>query len=132
MSSATLTPYINNTTTQSFVLVSESPNGVKYLVSGRPIGLPYTLEISRKLTAPGAAGNDEVTIIVKRIEQNATTGKLSTFYDKRVISIPKDQSVITQAIQKQILSIIPSLSNESTAMEATTVFLSALVEGRNP
>lgn len=132
MASSTLLPYKNNSTTQSFSLVSESPNGAKYLVSGRPIGTPYTIEITRKLTAPGAAGNDEIIIVTKRVEMNATTGKLATFFEKRTISIPKDQSVITPTIQKEILSIGASLLNESTAMEATTVFITALIEGRNP
>lgn len=132
MATPTLLPYKNNTTTQAFALVSESPNGAKYLVSGRPIGLPYTIEIIRKLTAPGAAGNDEVTVITKRVEVNATTGKLATFYEKRTISIPKDQTVLTPTVQKEVLSIGASLYNESTAMEATTTFITALIEGRNP
>lgn len=132
MASSTLSPYKNNTTTVAFALVSESPNGAKYQVSGRDIGLPFTLEIARKLTQPGAAGNDEVTVIIRRIEKNATTGKLATFYSKHLISIPKDTSVLTQTVQKECLSLLASLFNESTAMEATTVFLTALIEGRNP
>ncbi len=132
MSSATLSPYKNNTQTTVFTLVSESVNSVKYIVAGRPIGLPFSLEITRKLTAPGAAGNDEVTILIKRVEQNASTGKLSTFYEKRIISIPKDQSVLTPTVQKEILSVGASLYNESTAMEAATSFLTSIIEGRNP
>lgn len=132
MSSATLSPYRNNTQTTVFTLVSESVNSVKYIVAGRPIGLPFSLEITRKLTAPGAAGNDEISLLIKRVEQNPTTGKLSTFYEKRIISVPKDQSVLTPAIQKEILSVGASLYNESTAMEAATTFITALLEGRNP
>ncbi len=132
MSSATLSPYKNNTTTTVFTLVSESPNGVTYLVSGRSISLPFTLTITRKLTALNAAGNDEVTIQIKRTEQNATSLKLATAFAKLTISIPKDQSILTATIQKELLAMLASLCNESTAMEATTNFLSAIVEGRNP
>ncbi len=132
MSSATFSPYKNNTQTVVFTLASENPNGVTYLVSGRSISQPMTLTISRKLTAPGAAGNDEVTLVIKRIDQNATTLKLSTAYAKFILSIPKDQSVVTAAVQKELCAILASLFNESTAMEATTLFLTALVEGRNP
>lgn len=132
MSSATLSPYKNNTSTIVFSLASESPTGVTYLVSGRSISQPMTLTISRKLTAPGAAGNDEISVLVKRIDQNTTTLKLSTTYAKVVISVPKDQSVATPTIQKEVCAVIASLFNESTAMEATNAFLTALIEGRNP
>ncbi len=132
MSSATLSPYKNNTQTTVFSLVSESPNGVTYLVSGRSISLPFTLTVSRKLTALNAAGNDEITIQVRRTEQNATSLKLATGYAKLVVSIPKDQSVITPTIQKELVSTLASLCNESTAMEAANSFITAIIEGRNP
>lgn len=132
MSSSSLTPYKNNTSQVTFSLASESPTGVKYLVSGRSISNPFSLEISRKLTAPSAAGNDEVSLTVKRIEQNATTGKLATGFVKVTISIPKDVSVITATVQKELMSVMASLFNESTAMEATNAFITALIEGRNP
>lgn len=132
MSSPSFSPYKNNTTTTVFTLASESPTGVKYLVSGRSIACPFSLEISRKLTAPNAAGNDEVSILVKRIEQNATSGKLATGFVKVTVSIPKDVSVITATVQKELMSVVASLFNESTAMEATTAFITALIEGRNP
>lgn len=132
MSSTTLSPYKDSTTTIVFNLVSESPNGVTYLVSGRSISRPFTLTVTRKLTALNAAGNDEITIQVKRTEQNATSLKLATAYAKLTISIPKDQSVLTSTVQKELMAVIASLCNESTAMEATTAFMSAIIEGRNP
>lgn len=132
MSAASFSPYIDNTQTVVFTLASESPNGVKYLVSGRGISVPFTLEISRKLTASNAAGNDEVTVLVRRLEQNGTSGKLATMFAKLIISIPKDTSIITATVQKQLISIIASLLNQSTAMEATNTFITALIEGRNP
>lgn len=132
MSSSSFSPYKNNTTQVTFTLASESPTGVKYLVSGRSISQPFTLDITRKLTAPGAAGNDEVTILIKRVDQNATTLKLSTAFVKFTLSIPKDQSIVTATLQKELCALLASLFNESTAMEATTAFLTAIVEGRNP
>lgn len=132
MSAATLSPYKNNTQTTVFSLVSESPNGVTYLVSGRSLSLPFTLSITRKLTALNAAGNDEISIVVKRVEQNASSLKLATAFAKLTISVPKDQTVLTATVQKELISVLASLCNESTAMEATTAFMTAIIEGRNP
>lgn len=131
MSSSTITPYVTNAATQAFSLVSESATGAKYMVAGREIGLPYVVEVTRKLTAPGATSNDHVGIRIARTERNATTAKLATCQVLLDISIPKDATVITQTEQKKLLSALASLLNEYTAMEATTASITALVEGRN-
>lgn len=130
MASATLSPYKNNTTTQVFSLVSVLSSGARYMASGRAISSPYVIEIQRKLN-PNGTGNDHVGIRIARTEQNVTTGKLATCQFLLDISIPKDQSILTPAVQKELGSILASLFNESTAMEATTVALTALVEGRD-
>jgi hypothetical protein len=131
MASSTLSPYKNNTTQETFSLQTVSTTGAKYLVSGRSLSQPYTLETVRKLTAPSASGNDRVEVRVTRSEANATTGKLATLVATLSISIPKDTSILDADAQAEAISILASLVNESTAMEATTVAITALVEGRD-
>lgn len=130
MASSTLTPYCNNVATQTFILVSTTAIGARYMASGRAISCPYTIEIVRKLN-PNGTGNDHVGLRIARTEQNVTTGKLATCQFLLDISIPKDQSIITQVVQKELGAILASIFNESTAMEATSVALTALVEGRD-
>lgn len=130
MASQTLTLYKNNTQTQVFQLVGVSSDGARYMAAGRPIACPFVIEIKRKLNLAGT-GNDHVGVRIARTEQNATTGKLATCQYLLDISIPKDQSILTQVVQKELGAILASLFNESTAMEATTVALTALVEGRD-
>jgi hypothetical protein len=131
MASSTLSPYKNNTTQETFSLQTVSSTGTKYLVSGRSLSQPYTLEVVRKLTAPSASGNDRVELRVTRSEANATTGKLATLVGTLSISIPKDISVLDADAQAEAISILASLVNESTAMEATKVAITALIEGRD-
>lgn len=131
MSSATLTLYETNAATKAFTLVSQDGKTTKWIVSGREIGLPFSFEITRKLTAPGATTNDHVLVRVARTERNATTAKLATCQILMDISIPKDATVITQTEQKKLVSLIASALNEATAMEATTANITALIEGRD-
>lgn len=130
MASSSLTLYRNNTSTQVFTLVSVLSDGARYMATGRPIACPFVLEIKRKLN-PNGTGNDHVGVRIARTEQNVTTGKLATCQYLLDISIPKDQSILTQTVQCEIGALLASLFNESTAMEATHVALTALVEGRD-
>lgn len=131
MASQTLSPYKNNTSTETFSLQSVASTGATYLVAGRALSQPYTLTIQRKLTAPSAAGNDRVEVRVSRTEANASTGKLATLTAVLSISIPKDISILDADAQAEAVSILSSLINESTAMEATKVAITALIEGRD-
>lgn len=131
MASSSLLPYKNNTTTQTFALVSTSATGAKYQLSGRSLANPYVIEIQRKLTPANASGNDHVVLRVARTEANATTGKLATFQVLLDISVPKDISVLTSAVQKEVVSSLTSLLNECTAMEATNANITSLIEGRD-
>jgi hypothetical protein len=131
MATATLTPYKDDSNQVTFNLVSSHEFGAKYMVSGRAISKPYTVEIVRKFTSPSAAGNDRVIVRISRTEAHATTGKLATCVAKLEISIPKDDSVLTSTVQTEIVSILASLCNEATAMEATTANITALIEGRD-
>jgi hypothetical protein len=129
MASTSLSPYKNSSTTETFSLVSATENGATYKVSGRALSVPYTIDVRRKFTAAGAAGNDHVTVRVARVEANAETGKLATCQVMLDISIPKDTTVLTTTIQKEIISVLASLLNESTAMEATNANITSLIEG---
>jgi len=130
--SSTLTPYKNSTQQTTFTLASENPSGQSYLVSGRSINKPFRLEVIRKLTTPGASGNDSIVLRLSRVEANATSGKLATLSASLIISIPKDTSVLDATAQKELVTNVGSLIFESTAAEATNVFVTALIEGRNP
>jgi len=127
-----LVPYKNNSSTLTFERAYESVNGVTALIAGRSIATPYKLEVARKFTPPGAPGNDLISVKVTRTEQNATTGKLASLVATLSISIPKDQTVLTATAQKEAMAVLASLCNESTAMEATTTFMTTIIEGRNP
>lgn len=131
MPSATLTPYKNNAAQTTFALVSSSPTGSRYIVSGRGLAVPHSLEIVRKLTTSGASGNDRIELRVSRVEANATTGKMATLVVTLSISIPKDNSILDATAQKEAVSYISSILNESTVMEATTAAITALIEGRD-
>lgn len=131
MASSTLTPYKDNTNQVTFTLVSTGADGATYSVSGRSISQPHMVKIKRKFTNPGAPGNDRIEISVIRTEANATTGKLATLVAGAYVSIPKDDSVLTNAVQKEALAIVASLINESAAMQATTTAITAIVEGRD-
>jgi hypothetical protein len=100
------------------------------MVAGRDLSCPHVLEIKRKLN-PNGTGNDHISVRIARTERNVTTGKLATCQVLLDYSIPKDTSILTQAIQKQIGACLASAFNEGTAMEATSVNLQALVEGRD-
>lgn len=131
MASSTLNPYKDNTNHVLFSLASTSATGAKYLVSGRSMSLPYICEITRKVTPANSTSNDHVTVRLARSEANATSGKLATAQVTLDISIPKDQSVLTAAVQKEIVSVLASILNEAAAMQATNANITALIEGRD-
>jgi len=131
MSSASLTPYKNNSTTQAFTLVSNSATGALYSVASRSLATPYTVQITRKVGSPGALGNDHVFLKVSLSDPNSTTGKIATGSATLDISIPRDVTTVTQAELLEVLGILSSLLNDSTALAATTVARTALLEGRD-
>lgn len=130
MASSTLTLYCTNAVTKVFTLVGVLADGARYMVSGRAIACPFVTEIKRKFN-PNGTGNDHVGIRIARTEQNTTSGKLATCQVLLDISIPKDQSVLTPAVQKEILALLASALNENAAVASTTVNASALIEGRD-
>jgi len=131
MATATLTPYIDNTTQVSFNLVSSTPNGARWLASGRSISEPYGFELVRKIGPSSASANDHVVAHVIRTDRNATTGKFATMRVSLDCSIPKDVSIITPTVQKNLVAVMVSLMNEATANAATTVNRTAFIEGRD-
>lgn len=131
MATETLTAYETNSQTRVFSLKQTGPSSTSWIVSGRPLGTPYSLSIERKLSNSNSPSNDHIVLRAVRVEQNTSTGKLATFQASLDISIPKDQSILTPAVQKQVISTICSLLNEATAMEATSANLTKLIEGRD-
>lgn len=130
MASASLNPFVDNTNHQALVLKSSTQTGSIWMVSGRNISLPFELETSRKVN-PNALSNDHSIIRLTRKEANASSGKLATFQATLDVSIPKDNTVITLAEQKKLVSLLVSLLNEGTAMEATNASITAVLEGRD-
>lgn len=131
MASSSLNPFISSAAQQLFSLVATTSNGCEFRAGGRDISLPYAVIIQRKLSAPTSLSNDHVYLRARRTERNVTTGKLATAQVQLDISIPKDTSILTQTVLKQMISALASLLNEATAMEATTANMTALVEGRD-
>lgn len=131
MATETLTLYKNNTQTQAFGLAQTSATKTVWLAAGRAISLPYSVSVERKPTSANSASNDHVVLRVSRVEANASTGKLASLPITLDISIPKDQSVLTLAVQKEMLCVLASALNEATAMEATNANITKLIEGRD-
>lgn len=131
MATDTITAYKNNTQTTVFLLQNSSATKTTWLVSGRAIALPFNLSVERKPSANNASTNDHVVLRLSRVEQNSSTGKLATLQVSLDLSLPKDQSVLTAGVQKELISCLASILNESTAMEATSANITKLIEGRD-
>lgn len=129
MASASLAPYKSNSATETFTSVGPIEGGYLFKVSGRGLATPYLIEVKRKFTSGSSASNDHTVLRIARTERNTTTGKLATAQVLVDISIPKDTSILTAAVLKEMLAVLSSLLNECTAMEATNAKITALVEG---
>jgi len=129
MASSSLTPYKDNTNQVTFSLVSTSADKSQFKVAGRAIACPYVVEISRKLSTGKV--NDHVGVRVAVTERNATTSALATGQLLLDISIPKDQSIITNTVMVEMLGVLASLLDQSTANNASSANRTALIEGRD-
>lgn len=130
MASSSLNPFVDNTNHQLFALKSTSSDGSTFMVAGRSLGAPFELTFERKVN-PNSLSNDHSIVRLTRKEANASTGKLATMQVTLDVSIPKDVTVITTTEQKKLVAILASLLNESTAMEATSANITAILEGRD-
>jgi hypothetical protein len=130
MASSSLNPFVNNTVHQALVLKSTSPDGAVFMVGGRALGAPYEVQQIRKVNS-NSLSNDHSIIRLTRKEVNTSTGKLATLQVTIDISIPKDVSVLTLAEQRNAVSLLVSLLNESSAMEATNANITSVLEGRD-
>jgi len=130
MPSATLTPYYTNTDQITFALVSSGENKAVYQLAGRSLAAPYEVSIVRKVGQTGQKTNDHVVVTITQTAINTTTGIPATAVVKMDLSIPRDVSILTPSAVARQLGILGSLLNESTALEATTVACTALVNGR--
>lgn len=129
MASSSLTPYKDNTNQVTFSLVSTSADKTAFKVSGRSIACPYTIELSRKLST--GKTNDHVQVRVAITERNTTTSVLATGQVLLDISIPKDQSIITNTVMTEVLGVLASLLDQATANNASSANRTALIEGRD-
>lgn len=129
MASASLTLYRNNTQSTVFGLASQYVNGAEYKVTGRDLSIPYKITVERNLTSGNSVSNDRVSVRISRVERNATTGKPATASVTLLVSIPKDTSVLTQTVQKELLAQMCSLLNDNVAVGTTTVNTSNIVSG---
>jgi hypothetical protein len=133
LSSASISPKYGDTETVTYGLVSDNAAGAKWQVSGRSLGLPKTLELNRKVGAPGAMGNDHVILRFSQTEANTETGKIATGSVTLDVSIPRDVATITQAMMNDLLGMLSSLLNDLGAVEDTASRANciALLEGVN-
>jgi len=129
MASATLQAYYDATLSETYSLVSSTANGSKWILPGQPIGCQKTIEIVRSLTPSGAMANDHVKVIMTNHGRNTTTGKIATSSISMDISIPKDQSILTETLMKQDLKELSSLLNDSRAGGATYNNALSLIRG---
>lgn len=129
MPSSTISPKYGDTETTVFTLVSSSATGSKYQVSGRDLATPKGIEITRRLTQPSAQANDHIQLRIFHTERNATTMKLATAQVLVDISCPKDTSILTQAVQAQLLGCLSSILNDYAAVEDDRATNTALLSG---
>lgn len=128
MPASSIAPYKNNTQTTTFGLASSGTNEVSYLESGNSMSEPHSITKSKKVSS--GAANNLSTVVYKRVKRNATTGKFATLQIKVEISIPQDNSTITNAMVIEGEGIVSSILNDATALAATTAERTALAEGR--
>lgn len=129
MASSTLSPYYNNASQLDYSLVTTSAGKTTYIRSGRPFAQPQLIEITRKPS--GGRSNDHIGIRIARVEPNATTNVLATGQITVDISIPKDQSVLTNTAMVELLGTLASLLDQATALNASAANRTALIEGRD-
>jgi len=129
MASANLSLAVAGATRVTFQLVSTSLNKTAWIVSGRKLATPYQISIERKLVS--GKGNDQVILRVLRIENNATTGLPATALVTLSASIPKDQSILTTDVCKQLLVVVGSFINDFADGSATTSAATSFLEGRD-
>jgi len=131
MASSTLTLYKNHSDSLQFVLQTTSQDGASYVVAGRQLSQPYTVTVKRKLTAPGASGNDRVTLSVSRTEKTSATGKLATGSVSATISVPKDSTNVDRQGMEELISILRSALDDGSVRATTSANMDALLDGRD-
>lgn len=129
MATSTLSFYKTNSTQVSFSLVSTSSEKSIWKVASRSLSTPLSLEISRKLSSGNA--NDHITVRIAQVERNASTAQLATAQVLLDISVPKDQSILTQTVIVELLGLLSSLLDDSTALQATSANRTAIADGRD-
>jgi len=93
MASSTLTLQENDETTDVvFALVGSNSSGAAYKVAARSLNLPQTLDFNYAVGAPGAKGNDKLTITIRNSVENSTSGLVSTGSAKVILSVPRDSA----------------------------------------
>lgn len=129
MASSSLTPYLDNTSSGTFNLVSSSIELTRWIASGRSISAPWAIE--RSLKKSSGKSNDHVIVRVFKTDLNSTTGQLVTGQVLLDISIPKDNTTITNTEMVELLGVLTSVLNQYSANNASSAVRTALVEGRD-
>jgi len=129
MPSSSLVPYQSNSVSMSFTLQSSFASGARWLVTARPLANPYCVELNRKIAPPNSMANDHVILRVSRTDANSVTSKPVTGSATLDISIPRDVGTITLDEMKAVVGLLSSLLNDCTALAATDVNRSTLLNG---
>jgi len=130
MASSSISPFKNAADQVNFELATVSEFGAKFMVSGRALACPYVVEVKRKIN-PNSTANDHISLRVARTEQNVTSGKPATCQVMVDFSIPKDVSVLTATVQKELATIVMSILRDNTLSAATFTQITELIEGRD-
>lgn len=130
MASSTIAPNYDATNEYTFVLVSQSSVGATYKVASRDLATPLGVEIVRKLTPANSTKNDHVQLRVFQTERNTTTNVLATAQVLVDFSIPKDTSILTQAMVARLGMIVGSILGQNNgAVAASATNVTALISG---
>jgi len=131
MSSSSLTPHYTGSTTKTFSLVSEQGSGAKWIVTGRALALPESIELQRKIGTNGSKANDHVILRLVRAEANSTTNLIATAVVTLDISIPRDTAAVSQDNVNDMLGSLISILNEvtDTTVTASRAKVKSLLSG---
>jgi len=131
MATASFNAYKDNSTYDTFQLVSTTADGCQWKVASRDIALPYSVTLKRKIGSSGKLSNDHVLVTISRTERNSTTGMLVTGSATLDISIPRDSATVSATTMRYLVGELASILNDDAALAASNTNRFALVGGND-
>jgi len=126
MASSSVTLYHGDTENRVYALTQTSANKTEFRVAGLALAEPQMLTIERKIQPGNSKSNDQIIVTVSQVSRNTTSGLLATGKVSVNISVPRDNSIITQTVMSQLCKQIGSLFGNNCAALSADAATSAL------